>query len=1331
MLTLTLLVFAGQVSAQLSLSLSEGGSTTVSGAGTEISVDVFQMGVTASVNAIQIVFDVDTDVVTLTGAPAGFIISGGNTATVLSVTPVPMPASASFTFTTAKDVTGVEFSIGISGISLDNVPLPVPLPAAILFNSPSLHLDTQIESPAQNNSVLTLSEKKPGDTIQFQLFAPNVAGYGFNAIQFELSLQGKRLSSYISSNVSGGWISQVSGSGNLSLTRLSVTPVSVPSSGYLGQIDLEVTGALTSDDMLMVAQAILDNRRLDVSGAVLSFAQAQCPGDFDKNGMVDVTDFLAFVKVFGTSSGDATFNALMDMDGNGAVGIPDFLAFVKVFGTTCGTTSLPPPPPPPPGDRAALVALYNATNGDNWTNNTNWLSDRPIGEWHGVTTNANGRVTELRFSRNQLSGELPESLGDLRNLQSLSVYDNDLSGELPSSLGNLTNLQSLGLGENDFSGPLPSSLGNLTNLESLTLDDNQLSGALPSSLGNLTNLRLLYLDNTQLCAPPDAAFQTWLQGIENKRGVVNCGIGGGGQPNPDRDALVALYNATNGDNWTNNTNWLSDRPLGEWFGVTTNANGRVVDLYMPGNQLRGQIPSALGNLSKLTRLHLYNNQLSGAIPSELGQLTNLTSKLDLGNNQLSGAIPSELRQLTNLTNLRLSNNRLNGPIPTWIGSLSNLTWLSLGGNPWSGSVPAELGNLSKLESLELRSMRLSGAIPTWIGNLSNLKFLGLYDNQLSGAIPTWIGNLSNLEILELSSNTALSGELPTSLVDLTNLQQLHLDGTQLCAPTDAVFQAWLQGIENKVGVVNCGSGGGGQPNPDRDALIALYNATNGDNWTNDTNWLSDKPLGEWFGVTTDENGRVTRLQLRENDLSGELPAELGDLANLQWLGFSVNALSGTIPSSLGNLAQLRVLVLDANALSGTIPSSLGNLTNLELLYLDGNALSGSLPSSLGNLTELYTLHLQNNALSGTIPSSLGNLTRLVHLALSDNRLSGELPSSFGNLTNLQSLDLRNTQLCAPTDAAFQAWLQGIENKRGVVDCGSGSGSTLVSIPDANLRAVVEDSLGKARGAPITQAEMATLTRLEAPNSNISDLTGLEFAIRLSYLTLGRVYVGGEDNVNRNEISDLSPLSNLTRLTNLNLANNDISDLSPLSNLTNLTRLDLALNGGISDLSPLSNLTNLTALGLESNSIEVLSPLSNLTRLTDLRLARNYISDLSPLSNLTRLTRLNLVLNGSIRDLSPLSNLTRLTDLDLIENSISDLSPLVANTGLGRGDKVDVRNNPLSATSRNTHIPALQGRGVEVLFGALPTAGKPAVIDEQEPRMGSVLPEDRGYNSLRR
>ncbi|MYK54709.1 MAG: hypothetical protein F4032_23375, partial [Gemmatimonadetes bacterium] len=323
MFTLTLLVFAGQASAQqLSLKHIPGDGRTegvVLGQGTEIVVEVFQTGLTQSVNAIQITFDFDLSLVTL-AAPAGWLQTGADTVTLLSVTAAPVPVSARFSFMTNVDVTGREFSISLKSITLDVVEIT---PSAVVsFNSvlPPLHLDTEIESPAQNNNALTLPKKRLGDTIVFQLFVPDAAGQDIRAFEFELALQGKRLSNYISSNVSGSWLTSVESSGNLSLS-LSSVPHSVPSSGYLGQVDLEVTGALTEADTLMVTRASVagasGTQPLDVSSAELSFGFL-CPGDFDKNGMVNIPDFLLFVKVFGTSSGDATFNALMDMDGNGA-----------------------------------------------------------------------------------------------------------------------------------------------------------------------------------------------------------------------------------------------------------------------------------------------------------------------------------------------------------------------------------------------------------------------------------------------------------------------------------------------------------------------------------------------------------------------------------------------------------------------------------------------------------------------------------------------------------------------------------------------------------------------------------------------------------------------------------------------------------------------------------------------------------------------------------------------------------------------------------------------------------------------------------------------------
>ena len=372
--------------------------------------------------------------------------------------------------------------------------------------------------------------------------------------------------------------------------------------------------------------------------------------------------------------------------------------------------------------------------------------------------------------------------------------------------------------------------------------------------------------------------------------------------------------------------------------------------------------------------------------------------------------------------------------------------------------------------------------------------------------------------------------------------------------------------------------------------------------------------------------------------------------------------------------------------------------------------------------------------------------------------------------------------------------------------GGGGSTTTVTIPDANLRVEIETTLGKARGAPITQAEMASLTSLDAPNANISDLTGLAFATNLTGLSLGENEISDVSalsglnnlkslqlgynmisdvsalsdltrlehlNLNANIISDISALSSLTNLTwlwfsdnvisdvsalsNLNrlehlnlsanvisnistlsgltdvkwlkLFKNQISDVSALSNLTRLEALDLSTNV-ISDISALSGLTNLTWLSLDENQISDVSALTNLINLTNLQLYKNQISDVSVLTNLTNLTYLHLsdnaILDVSalsdltsleylnlhinlISNISALSGLTNLTNLYLSRNNISDLSPLVANMGLVSGDEVDVRNNPLSDTSLNTHIPALQGRGVDVRFGA----SKPGV-EEIEP-----------------
>ena len=222
---------------------------------------------------------------------------------------------------------------------------------------------------------------------------------------------------------------------------------------------------------------------------------------------------------------------------------------------------------------------------------------------------------------------------------------------------------------------------------------------------------------------------------------------------------------------------------------------------------------------------------------------------------------------------------------------------------------------------------------------------------------------------------------------------------------------------------------------DRAALVTLYNATDGPNWTDNTNWLSNEALSAWHGVTTDADGRVTDLLFYDNQLTGTIPTQLGQLTELQYLNLNNNELSGTIPTELRRLTKLTGLDLGNNRLTGTIPTQLGQLTELRYLNLHDNQLTGTIPTQLGQLTKLTALYLDSNELSGEIPAELGSLTNLQRLRLQNNQLTGPLPLTLSALSQLLVLNIQSTTLCAPTDTAFQAWLATI-NFQGSV-CGSG------------------------------------------------------------------------------------------------------------------------------------------------------------------------------------------------------------------------------------------------------------------------------------------------------
>ena len=632
----------------------------------------------------------------------------------------------------------------------------------------------------------------------------------------------------------------------------------------------------------------------------------------------------------------------------------------------------------------------------------------------------------------------------------------------------------------------------------------------------------------------------------------------------DRAVLEELYDATGGPDWIDNTNWKTSAPLGEWFGVTTDAAGRVTRLVLRGNELAGPIPAVLGeldllrslalgfrwdsaaqqsvrntltgpipaelaNLGNLDWLDLGSNALTGPVPSWLGRLTSLRS-LSLSRNALTGPIPAELENLANLEWLYLGNNALTGPVPLWLGRLTSLRSLSLSGNALTGSIPAELGNLANLERLDLGSNTLTGSVPSWLGRLTTLGWLDLSGNALTGPIPAELGrlasldrlylsgnaltgpvpaelgNLASLELLNLAYNPLLEGALPLELTRLSRLRWLFVNHTALCAPTDPVFQEWLESLESffgsscnrppePVGVIPAqalsangasvdlsvanyfndpdedpltyaastsrsstvatfasgdtvwlvpGSAGtamvtvtatdpGGLsatqpiavsvgasagPQNDREVLEVLYDSTWGESWTNRRNWKTSTPLGDWYGVTTDTAGRVTELDLSGNELTGPVPAALGDLELLQILNLGGNALTGPIADELGRLENLKQLDLRNNALTGPVPVGLGRLTNLSSLSLWGNELTGRIPDALGNLAKLSWLSLDGNGLTGPIPSSLGRLSNLRSLSLSGNELTGRIPDALGNLAKLSWLSLGGNGLTGPIPSSL-------------------------------------------------------------------------------------------------------------------------------------------------------------------------------------------------------------------------------------------------------------------------------------------------------------------------
>jgi Leucine-rich repeat (LRR) protein len=498
-------------------------------------------------------------------------------------------------------------------------------------------------------------------------------------------------------------------------------------------------------------------------------------------------------------------------------------------------------------------------------------------------------------------------------------------------------------------------------------------------------------------------------------------------PATECEALVALYNSTNGASWTDKTGWLQTNTPCTWYGVTCTA-GHVTELDLIGNHLSGTIPAQLGSLANLLHLDLSNNQLTGSIPVQLGNLMQLTY-LNLDGNQLTGGIPAILGSLTNLYNLSLYNNQLTGSIPVQLGGLTNLFYLDLSKNQLTGSIPEQLGGLTNLRDLCLYENQLTGSIPAQLGSLTNLLFLALYENQLTGSIPAELGSLTNLGLLDLYHNQ-LTGSIPMELGNLTNLDYLYLANNQLTGSVPAE----LGNLTN----LN---------------YLYLYN-------------------NQLTGNIPVELGNLTNLEiltLNNNQLTGSVPAQLGNLINLVELDMAKNQLTGNIPAELGNLTQLRYLLLNNNNLGGEIPASITSMSSLTILSLSCGLTSNdpvviafidALVPGWQNSICLVTVSITRVNANPTSAASV-DFTVTFNESVTDVDMLGPAFDDFA-LTISPGISGASVTDVSGSGATYTV----------TVNTGAGNGTIRLDIPDT---AAIYDLTGKPLGGlPFTDGEIYTI-----------------------------------------------------------------------------------------------------------------------------------------------------------------------------------------------------------------------------------------------------------------
>ncbi|XP_050229782.1 LOW QUALITY PROTEIN: receptor protein-tyrosine kinase CEPR2 [Mercurialis annua] len=351
----------------------------------------------------------------------------------------------------------------------------------------------------------------------------------------------------------------------------------------------------------------------------------------------------------------------------------------------------------------------------------------------------------LDISRNKISGQFPKSISKLQKLWKIELFVNNLTGEIPLELANLTLLREIDISANQMYGKIPEEIGNMKNLVVFQIYDNSFSGEIPSSFGELCHLD---------------AFSIY------------------------RNNFSGEFPANFGRFSPLNSFDISENQFSGSFPKFLCEGRKLQYLLALGNRFSGELSDSYAECKTLERFRISKNMISGQISDEIWALPHVII-LDFSDNELSGQISSRIGLSTSLNQLSLQNNRFSGQLPSEFGNLMNLQRLYLNNNNFSGEIPSEIGSLKQLTSLHLEHNSLTGAIPSKLSDCAGLVDLNLAANSLSGQIPRTLPLMIALNSLNLSENK-LTGFIPEDLEKL-KLSSIDLSGNQLSGNVPSVL----------------------------------------------------------------------------------------------------------------------------------------------------------------------------------------------------------------------------------------------------------------------------------------------------------------------------------------------------------------------------------------------------------------------------------------------------------------------------------------------------------------------------------------------------------------